>query len=553
MVITIDPSVITHTLPDHFTGINQGVLDYDDMSSTYYRQVCIDAGFEIFRAFTVQRGMNYGFYNVAKDFCAYMQGQLGSAFCAMLGTPIMPDPQPTGAAFDLDPIPDISTAANHSLTALRAEFAEWIDAGIDIKWWQYVNEPHLNSFDQEHNATAGGGTPWFYQGGDLDAPPLGLRLMANDWTTIKHREAKAAFDAEISAKGRTGQTIVVANAEANIVSDSGYDLVKRFVLGTLFTGGVTNPNSPASNVSFLPLLTVHSYRGGGILTDQESLNETFYDGGETEAQYLTQSPPKGGLKLPLRLMRALLDANGGSAVPLAYDEAGSDNKNGANVPQKNFIEMIACIQAAAAVNLRYHITHAMSRSHTTSNDEQFLMADENSPYPFGSLADVEPGRRYYAYKDGWGRFPQIYKKLVQVTINTAAGNTPSANHSNSVPRIQLVAGLNAAEDTLGILLSNIDLTTTEQLTVNLTNASADGNIVGFKCPRAQGHSALPAITPFGNGVSAFTTGSGGAPSIATGDSYLLEIPLEVQEGGAVGSSDAPTIISIPQVRGVRVI
>ena len=49
MQVTIDPVVVTHTIKPHSCGVNFAPFFYFDLDSQFYRNLCVAAGFELFR------------------------------------------------------------------------------------------------------------------------------------------------------------------------------------------------------------------------------------------------------------------------------------------------------------------------------------------------------------------------------------------------------------------------------------------------------------------------------------------------------------------------
>lgn len=510
--ITVHPEV-THRLADHACGVNMGVYYYQDMNSPFYRDLFAESHFEIFRAFTVGRSITYGFYPATKSFAVHMQQRLGNRFALMLGTPVMPSPQP---AASLNPFPGISTTPGFSLAEHRAFYRSLVQAGVKVPWWQPVNEPHLNSYEHEGN-DLGPATPWFHTGptaaslafaAGVDAgsdapgrslmqvierpstmwrllaalgvaaaidPSLNLRLFCNDWITARWREIAAAYHVEIGALGQ--DTEVIGPAEANIESHSGYDLVRNFITGTMYRG--TSPHVDRSNIPHLDGLTFHPYHGILTANEQEQLNQLLFDDGKDEVEYRRQSPPGGSFLQPMRLLRKVLDENGGAHIRIGADESGSNGKTGKAALHNVLLAVAAC----KVPGFGRLITHSFSRTATTSNDGQLLLADEFSPDPYRSAAELKPGPRYFAARDVWAKYMSTYKDQVRVTV-TGSRKTPGFNGIDST---QVVVGMDSTRR--GLMLVNAHLGLPEDVTMpdggTLTLAPGEFRLIEETRPQPQ--------------------------------------------------------------------
>lgn len=465
--ITVHPEV-THRLDDHCCGVNMGVYYNWDMDNQFYRDLFADSGFEIFRAFTDGYPLTYKFYPSARAFAEHMQDRLGDRFALMLGTPIMPNPQP---ATTTNPMPAISTVAGFSLTDQRAFYRSCIQLGINVMGWQFTNEAHLKTKDHEGNAL-GPGTPWFYSSGSVIVDqPIGIRQMANDFITYVNRDVYAAYRAEIDALEQ--DTKVLVPAEANMGSNQwggGYGLLRAFLLGEMLRG--TPSRGP--NIPHMDIFTVHNYPDGGWSGIQEQINTRFYDGGETEAQHRAEPAAKGGLKRPLRLLRELLNANGGSHIRIGIDEGGND-RVGARGSLKNVLEAIAFCQIPG---MAYLITHPFCRA--PAGYETLLGATNLSPDPFTSASDLKPSPRFFAARDVWVKFMRESKDQLRVTI-TGSGKTPGVN---SIDNIQAVAGKSGTKTRL--MVANANITVSETVNWNLgesfTLGPGEFRLVEFVAP-----------------------------------------------------------------------
>lgn len=529
--LSINPGVVTYTLNQYSCGVNQADYAYGDFANQYYRSLCLALQPEIVRSCPLSRPMDYPAYANMREFHKYMHDNLGSAYATMLSTSATPTPFPNGPASAVTAA--ITSAAKYALADHQALFQDWVNYGIPVLWWQGFNEAPNNSFP-----TASAGNPYFVPSGVL------AQEQCQDWETIRSRDAYNAYHTKIAAMGRTGVTKVQALDTASISNVAGYGYTKGYLLGTM-SSGASNPNGSPNNIPFFDILGIHTY-GGGLNSDFQSFGNAFFrDNQVSEANFLAEGP-KAKWVAPFRWLRAILDANGGSAMTFSITEGGGTFDPNAGAPNALYdvAQAIVFCQFSNLFKIDHLLVHAYNRSDPSL--EEFLLLQDDGLYNKTSEAAYLPGRRYYAFRDMWGRYMRTYKRQVQVTITSASSNTPGGNNSNPVPRIQAVAGLNADGSKMAIMMANIDLSAAEQVTFEL-GAVTQGQITGFSLPmnHPQILAPLPTIAPFGDGVSSFATGSAGAPAIAAGGSYLFEIPLSPGVSGLtfLGNWDASTQIN----------
>ena len=453
MRITINPSVITHTLSDHACGWNTSDYCYGDFANPALRSLCAAAKPELIRFCPLNRPSSYPAYGIFKAFALHMQQQCGTK--AILHANVAPSPYPTGSAYQATDTP--TGAPGHSAADRAALFQEWITAGVDVKYLQVFNEAANNVF-----ATASNGVPYFLPEGSV-----GAQTRSVDWETINLRHITPALTAKIAALGRTDLTTIHVFDEACLSNTIGYQYTKSHLLGTpLMTSGTTTPHTSPSNIPHIGILGLHVYDCLGNVTSQTRLNAFFWNQANTEAAYLAEGP-KATLTATTRWLRAVLDANGGSHIPMGITEGGGLTPNTHNA-LFDVAQAIAFCQIAGTHRLDHLLIHAMNRSdpHT---EEMILLEDGVTP-PSTEQGWL-PGVRYYAFKDVWGKYMRLAKRQVRVTINTPAGNSPATANNNPVPRIQAVAGLSADDKTLYLMVANIDLTASEQLAYEIGGSS----------------------------------------------------------------------------------
>lgn len=539
---TIDPATITYTLNSLCAGVNINEYVSADMDNAFYRTLCRDLGMEIVRTTALNAGQSNVAWHDWRDFFQYMQGQLGSNFGVLLNTTAMPNPVSQGtSATSITASIDVHSGfapADHATM-----YEEWVTSpyNINVIGWEWSNEPeNMTDAAVMH-------PPWF---DPAVYGAVGAQERAVDWCTIAHRNVVSTYTSKISALGRTGLTKIVGSEEFGIVSGAAYDYVKAFVLGTITSGAGSNPNSPTSNIGYTDTVAFHDYAGGfGIANYQGLANAYFYDSGADESTWNTETgdpafsgSSKSKFRSGTRLIRGILDANGGSSVTMLIGEGagglfypgGTQDLTKPN-PLIDIAQAISFCQVAGTYKLDSLNCWSMNRSGDVENF--ILIEDGSSPQNPTSEAGFLPGRKYYAAKDFYFKYMRLYKQQVQVTITSAAGNSPSSASVNAVPRIQICAGLNSDKTKMAIMVTNVDLATAEQANISWGTTTAQGNIVGVSCPVDQGNAALTAITSFGSGATSLTTGSGGAPSLPAGGSFLFEIT------GDFGSAPPPPSVT----------
>lgn len=528
--LTINPGTIINTLSQHSCGWGHDQVNYFDLDNAAMRQLAVDAAPEVERFVGLNFPMNNLGYVKFREYAKYLQTQIGSAYSVLLFTGAMPTPGPSAEASSVTAA--VSTSAGVSPADHAVYFGDLINYGINIIGWEWQNEAANMIYG------LGGGAPWY------SIPTYGqltAQFMAEDWCNIHHRNVMATYSAKVTAMGRTGLTKLIGCETAAVTNNNGYNYTKAFIKGepdaSQTWSGVSNPNHASpSNIPYLDIVAIHSYGEGQFLNIQGYLNSYFWDSGGTEAQYLAEmgdpnnqsgGKGKGRFRAAFRLLRAYLDANGGSSVKFVICEGGgliAFNQPSSGV--YDVVQAISFCQIAHLYGLEYLLVWAFARS--SDAETNMLGVYDDGIWNRTDPATYLPTQRYYAFRDMWGHYMKTFKRQVQITITAPAANTPPSVSNNPVPRIQACAGLNSDGSKMGIMVANIDTTSTpaEQVTISWGSA-AQGTITGRRLPQnhPQLSTPMPTIAPFGNGATSLTTGVAGAPTMVAGDSFLFEIPL----------------------------
>lgn len=495
--VVINPGTVTHTLGPYSCGWNQDTFVYTDLDNTFFRSLSAAGGPELIRCTSLNSPMTYIGYTKLREYFKYMQTQLGNSFGVLLYTTAMPVPLPSSPASSI--LASIQTASGYGPADHANLYQDWVNYGINVTHWEFENEAENMTFGL-------GSAPW-YDPATWGA--VGAQYRAHDWCNIRHREIVASYTSRITALGKT--TKIVGCEVAGFNNNAGYQYLKGFLNGQIFSGSAANPNIPPSNIPYINTLAGHSYGGGLFGSDvQGAINSYFYDAGGNEAAFLAEGG-KARIRTPLRLLRSYLDANGGSNVKLGISEGGGLTPGSVNA-LTDIAQAISFCQVAGVYGLDYLLVWSMNRS---SPQELMILRTDDGVNPT-SEAGYQPGRRYYAFRDFWGKYMKTYKRQLQVTVSGSV-DTPASANNNPVPSIQGVAGLNSDGSKLGIMLVNLDLSNTRQADVFWSSA-AQGLITGVSAPNPASHAPLPTIAPFGNGATSFTT------LMPPGSSILYEIP-----------------------------
>jgi hypothetical protein len=249
-------------------------------------------------------------------------------------------------------------------------------------------------------------------------------------------------------------------------------------------------------------------------TNQAYLNQVVWPTFE-------EGTDRSGYAAGLLRLRSLLDARGGprgQAMPIAQTEYEPPQyyRDAAYAPGA----LADILTAIASAVHQGQAKLAMTVFMDVHRDDQTLNGGHGDSlilYNGSFVGSV----RYYALRDMVLPFLRTYKDQVAFTdpAESGVGLTPPSGADNPVPRIYLGAGLNADRTKLGVLVANLDLTSSQSFTLDLGTTAA-GPITGKQLLQTQPiGSAIPSLAPFGSGLSSL------ALTLAAGEARYLEIPL----------------------------
>lgn len=364
-------------------------------------------------------------------------------------------------------------STDRSPTALKTAVSEWRarrNAVIGCEPW---NEPARQYWEADGDFYSTTSAP--YDASDCSA----------DYATCKQRTYQAKL-VELSNL----EVWYPAFAQCN--NDYGPGEMSKHVLGTVsgFAGG--------SNVPYFDVLSWHSYNSYQT-SDQSEANGFFYP---------TLDADRGGIKAFGDYCRSLLDSNSGTtkkqAITEGYPVGGPTTSMGA------WGEVLRAIVAGQNIGnwkLRAILYFACNAN---DSDGMFQASSPYTPFP-----------RYFALRDMVAPFFRGYKRILTPSagaITVSCGNTPGSDQGNPVPRIQVVAGLNADGTELAILAANVDLSTNETMTFNL-GVTPTGQITGVRTDTSQPRSSCLAFSPI------TASGTSFSKVIEKGSAYLFHVPL----------------------------
>lgn len=314
--------------------------------------------------------------------------------------------------------------------------------------------------------------------------------------------------------------------------------------------------SGGKNLSSIGLLALHGYTQistGGIAgananDPQQAWNTLFH---VTSPYDIT----KDGMVSGFNAKRALLDTLGGTGVSLHFSEQWMIS--GSGTTQNSIQAMMDVLGFIGAVQNAHYWYRNGAGGYTVQAVNTSVMPgvyDATTSWPsandfmfgYGSNAYVlHRTGRYYVWKSmlcGFGnRFG--YQRLLNVTQSSS--NSPATVLSNAVPRIQGVAGLNAAGTQFAMLVANIDMTNSTSVGFSWTGSACTGAVTGLKWA---GNGSVQLDTDLTSLGTLATTGANSfSLTMAAGDCVIIFVPVSASAGGSV-----PGNLTLPTVSGLTV-
>lgn len=515
--VTVNPNSVKHTLPAVYYGWNHAAFFHQDTIAASWQAAMNTIAPEIMRAhnwgyaysYAGHANMRTGFKALTPDPKVMLQGD---AFPAAVPATLSPvDTSNRATAFDKSP-----SGVDDLLQA-------YLDAGLDVDWYEPYNEPTNCISD----ASPARGNSWYaswtgYGNGDTAQE---IRRHAETWAIVHARQWVIAIDAKAAALGISIKRIwhswgSSANDSFNETS------MERTIDGTPLPNGQTNPNSSDSNLPYFDVLNIHAYPGG-ISTggDQARVNSYMYP---------SYTASKGSIYGTWLKAREVLDARD-STKKIGFNEGPSLPDNTAIGSFEDVqLAILACIYQAK-FKMDFAVFHSSNRG---------IVGDEGhsifNPSVTPSTATLNTRGR--VHRDLISPFMRLYKQQLIGGASaanppaeiTGSGDTPATVAANAVKRIWCAAGKNQSGDKIAFLLANLDKTNSESVTLqfgavsngNATYTQLDASVAGLSWTPLTGTMATN-----GNSSHTFT--------IAAGDAYLIQVPIS----GGVGDITLPVLSS----------
>jgi hypothetical protein len=507
--ITLDGNSVKHTIPDKYAGLGgSSFRAANDFPVSGYRTALQNIAPEVLR---------WSAWKPVGTVASPISDQAAmKALAVFLGSDVAHSMGPGSARPNASP----STKATNDTTNVHADgegsspadvsahYLDWINAGIDVRWVEPFNEP-ANSAAPYTN----GGGPWFGTTPSGGATQTDINK-SESWSYMAHRLYRNKIRADAIAAGKP-----VPKFAGGVIADTqpyAQNWAKSFVSGAMIDGA-TWP-WPDANYPYFDLYAFHAYGGGS--TDQGLLNSINFD----PATFAGANESVAHRSF-LRNMRAYMDAAGQPSKQLCWNEGGIDRFT-AFAGLFDVINAILGFHSMSIFNIAYFAGWSYNVSPTNSAGIWALMS---SAYVVNTRGRFNRDFIFYYSRNYKRQLISGTTGVVTTDVTPSSGANLGSN--NSVPRLNLCAGLNAAGDKIGMLIANGDLTNSGSLTVNLANLTVTGNVVGKKALQSEagtGATLLPAITPFAVGGNSFGI------TIEAGAVYLLEIPITPVTGGGGG-------------------
>ena len=497
--INLCATSVDHTLPAKFWGYGVSRYYYNDLIQPGYQQLFKQVAPEIIRD---QEGMgqNPGTPTNPDVFLKnlYTLAQTMKGQGLNLGVILMMESGPANLPSSITP----ATISNYDQTGNRspanhAAMVNWfMDGGIDVLGYEAYNEPANDS-------------NW-YTG--TTQTVLNTR---EAWAYIHQRQFSDGVRQALSTKGRS---VKILGGVLGTGEGYGTGWAQSFFNGTgtiISNGGgwpwSTNNLASTSNGPIFDVYDFHPYPANG--DNQSGLNSLLYPTLTTNYQ--------SDLYAFMETERNYLNNNGGAGKQLAFDEGGYDlNTNEDALAEGEYAAIMAREQAHW--NVPYYTIWS---ANTTSSGGQNI-------WPLFLTSDHINFRntiRSSAARDIVGKFLHNYKKQIvghNSALVTGSGMTPGGNRTNSIPRIQAAAGVNADVSKMAVLVTNLDLVNSQPFQIN-TGTTPTGPITV---------TYMQENTPVGNmPTTTIAAASSFTQTIQPGSEYLFEIPI------SASSSPAPTV------------
>ena len=506
--VSVDASVVDHTLPTYFAGIGAAYLRAStDFPATAYRNALTNLNPEIIRLNPFHSPGPLSFPNANWTAMKNLLLYLGSGVGVWMG--------PTGA----HPIGQPSTTSEVSTTNYEgsgagrspSEAASWyqnfVNAGINVLGMEFYNEP--DNCASGSGGNGGGDGPWYGPGGSNPAQSDINKCVT--WAAQIHRQYRAAVANLGIAMPKIGGGVISAP------QSYAQTWAKHFAAGVSETANSWPYGD--GNWSYFDVLSFHPYQRGS--TNQGKLNSIYYN--PSQATIDGASAINLGTMSFLDKVSAYFAAQGHSDKKIAYNEYGEQ-------PGTAFSGLVEVAQAILGFGWakQYGIDYISTWSMNASTDPADYPIMDPSTYTLNTRACTMRDMVFY--------FSRNYKKIVG--YGQADTNTPSSGDSggnnNAVPALVWVAGLNAANNKIAVLVANIDLGASRSFTFAWANATstADGT---YRQLLSQGASptSVTGTTSLPSG-SQTRTGESVVRTIEAGAAYLIEIPVTISGAGGAG-------------------
>jgi uncharacterized repeat protein (TIGR02059 family) len=521
--ITVDPDTVTHTLPDAFYGWNFAAFFHSDATVASWQSAMNSIAPEIMRAHMWGYPYDYAGHTNCRNGFAALNPQpkvslQGDAFPASV--PATLSPVDTG---------NRPSASNKSPSGVDDLLQGYLDAGLDVQWYEPYNEPTNCVSDASPATNKSWYASWTGYGNGQTAQQI--RRHSESWAIVHARHWTIAVDAKVDSLGRSIKRLWHSWGSSGNDSFNENSMIQT-IDGTPLPNGQTNPNSTDSNLAYFDVLNIHAYPGGSGSTEQGRVNSYAYP---------TYTQSKGSIYGTWLKARAVLDARDSTKM-IAFNEGPSlPDDRAVGSFEDVLLALLACVYQS-----KFKIDHAVFHSANRGivGDEGHSIFDP-SVTPSSSTLNTR-GR---VHRDLISPFIRLYKRQLIGGASASnppseiagSGSTPASSQDNSVPRIWSAAGLNEAGDTIGFLLANLDKTNNESVTLEF-GATATGDATYAQLDRSTaGQNTTPPTGTFptdGNTSHTFT--------LAAGDAYLIQVPVEVggdvtaptRTGGTIDTDDA---------------
>lgn len=495
------PGSVSHTLPTKFWGIGHSrYAAHNDMPVTAYKTLCSALNMEVFRAHCWGGGTAASEVETA----AMKQFAIDLGLTTMLQLNVDPNSASTDPRLNY-PGDIKSSGSNGSPEDMATTLASWLSAGVDVQWLEPYNEPYNNYISSGgtvngegwKNTSAGYGDP-----GDA----------CSDWAAIYQKPTYQ----RLRAAGVT--TPIAGCVIAGAARDYIYNEVLRWAEPHTRISGTPRTDS---NYPYFDTFSCHAYLTA--TGTQSDLNSIFYTGAP-------DSDDRSAVTAFCNNWRANLNANGKSSADMIFSECAIFD-GGSVGALTDTAYAVAFARNQARWNVGCFIYHSID---TTNAD--FIICDNGH-----TRSTYQRTYRYRCLQQLVGPFIRNYKSQLfsdnTLQWSSAPGSSSAGSQANSVPRLQIAAGLNSIASRYGILVANVDLGTAENLVVNLpsgvtmSGAATYAKVVGgVSYVLGNDTAAMPTGTISGTaaGSTSFTQ------SIGAGESWLIEIPISGTIGGGGG-------------------